>query len=1445
MKKILGLDLGPNSIGYAITDGASKIEKTGTRVIPMDAAQLSDFGQGNKVSQTAERTQFRLARRMQERHLLRRQRLHRVLSILGFLPPHYANKIDDFGHFIDNSEPKLAWNQGQFLFMDSFEEMLSDFKTNQPDIFKKEHAKIPYDWTIFFLRKKALTQPINKEELAWLLLNFNQKRGYYQLRDESEKENDTKKEEYWALKVTQVEATDQKKADQIWYKVHLENGWIYNRASSIPLDWVGQVKDFIVTTETKKDGNIKRSFRAPGENDWALLKTKTENEIKSSKKTVGHFIYDALLEDHSQKIKGKLVRVIERNFYKEELCKILDKQKEFHPELTDLNLYQAAIEDLYRSNLDYRKSIEGKDFHYLIIENIIFYQRPLKTKKHLISDCKFESYTNKDRTYKLKSMPKSHPLYQEFRLWKFIAQLKIFYKDIDVTKQLICNDQQYVELFNWLNNHKEIDNKGFIKYPGFAIPKAEQEYYRWNYVVEDNKKYPCNETLSAINNRLKKHALPSIANELQVVLWHLLYSVRDKYEIQKALTKFARKHHYEPTQFVAALKGCVFENEYGAYSEKAIKKLLSLMRRGSYWSADAIDKKTKNRIDNIINGVFDEQINDKLRENCSGLTHIGFFQGLEEWLASYIIYGRHSESADTAQWTDPKDIDLYLANFKQHSMRNPIVEQVVVETLRLVRDLWLQYGKVDEIHIELAREMKKTKDERVRDTKRITENENTNYRIRRILEEFQCEDYGIENVRSYSASHQDIFKIYEEFALSQSDIPDEIATIVKSFNERDAKKQPTKGQIIRYKLWLEQQYRSPYTGEMIPLAKLFTPAYEIEHIIPQSLYTDNTLSNKVICESEVNKLKGNQLGMKFIKENQGRKVTLSGGKTVTVFTEEQYTRFVDTYYSKNVRKAKNLRSEELPEAFTNSQLNNTRYISRFISGLLSNIVRQEGETESISKHIILTNGNITDALKKDWGLNDSWNDLVSSRFERLNQITQTTHFGESVCQQGKRFFRTRIPLELSKGFSKKRIDHRHHALDAIVIACTTRAHINYLNNVSSKENERDLSRYQLRNNLCYKHKPDPNGPYEWRFAKPWDSFTQDTHSALKEVIVSFKQNLRVINKATNKYQRFADGKKYIETQKGTHWAIRKSLHKETVFGIIKKVVTTTEAIKKIDSIADKQLRSAVTEWIEKGYTSKKIASLLQEKSINRVAIYSMSASRKAISTDFDHKKIETITDSGIQKILLNHLGKFDHDPKRAFTPNEIERMNQNITDLNNGRPHKPIQKVRIGESVGNKFAVGTQGNKSKKYVEADKGTNLFFAIYEDRDTKSIDYESIPLNLVIENQKNALSSVPPINGKGFNLKYVLSPNDLVYVPTQDQLGRPLSAEEIDKQRIYKMVSCTKKECHFIPHHIANRIVDKLELGTNNKSERAWSGEMIKSICIPIKVDRLGHIIRIEQ
>ena len=109
------------------------------------------------------------------------------------------------------------------------------------------------------------------------------------------------------------------------------------------------------------------------------------------------------------------------------------------------------------------------------------------------------------------------------------------------------------------------------------------------------------------------------------------------------------------------------------------------MRMGKYWSIENIDNGTRIRINKIIDGEYDENIRERVRQKAINLTDITHFRALPLWLACYLVYDRHSEVKDIVKWKTPKDIDLYLKSFKQHSLRNPIVEQVITETLRTVR----------------------------------------------------------------------------------------------------------------------------------------------------------------------------------------------------------------------------------------------------------------------------------------------------------------------------------------------------------------------------------------------------------------------------------------------------------------------------------------------------------------------------------------------------------------------------------------------------------------------------------------------------------------------------------------------------------------------------------------------------------------------------------------
>ena len=1539
-KKILGLDLGTNSIGWAVVNAVTtdkglqptSIANAGSRIIPMDAKEMGDFENGRSISQTHERTQARGTRRLYERRALRRERLNRVLNTIGFLPEHYSKHLNRYGQLIKGLEPKLAWfpdenGKVQFLFQNSFNEMLEEFYALHPE-YRDEQKKIPYDWTVYYLRKKALTQAITKEELAWLLMTFNQKRGYEKVRGKDEELQENKQQEYLVLKVVDVETVAKNQ-----HKVTFENGWEYISKEKYACKWKGLTKEFIVTTMIDEKGNplldkegcVKRTFRAPDENDWGLLKIKTEKQIAESGKTTGEFIYDTLINELDTKVLGRLVRVVERELYKSELMQILNTQKQHIVELQDTALYASCVEALYPNNPTHRDVLLKHDFVYLLAEDILFYQRPLKSKKSSINECPYEYVKNEKSGEKVyhKCISKSHPLYEEYRAWDFLSNLHIYNGNImqDVTTEYVSNKSALVK---WLLNRVEITQDALLKQLVEAKQKLslskvnaktvkaeiDNQQLSWNYPTD--KKLP----MGTVTSRLMKIMLSSVQYTETIdkdaiynllyaqcleSLWHIMYSISIPKELEQALKQFVIRAGRAETpivfdeEIVEKLKKVkAFEKQYGAYSHRALKKLLMLMRSGEYWTLDKIDRSVSekerkweiqvlHRVEKIITGEEDANVSNWVREKCKDMHELTDFQGLPKWLAESIIYDRGNKE----KWHSPEDIDKYIQDFRLHSLNNPVVEKVVLETLRVVRDIWKKHGSIDEIHVELGRDLKNTAEKRAAIQQQMQENERAILRAKYLLQEMINPEIAtaleLEGIRTYSPSHQELFRLYESNAIDQAvlnkdkeflEIHNKTISAIASANK------PSTHEVKKYLLWLAQKYRSPYTGEIIPLGKLFTPAYQIEHIIPQSRYFDDSMNNKVICEAEVNQLKDRMLGLEFIRKHGGEKVPLSRGGFVWIKTEEGYKELVSECFGRNSQKKEILLLEDIPETFIARQLNDTRYISKLVKKLLSNIVREydpvtnELEKEETSKNLIVCNGKTTDYLKQDWGANEVWNHIVLPRFERMNQLLEPHEF---TTQTKEGYTIPCVPLKHQKGFNKKRLDHRHHAMDAIVIACTTRNHVSLLSNEASLP-ENKQARIVLSNLLReVKHYTDNEGKHQKKkvFIKPWPTFTKDMETALNDIVVSFKQNQRVLNRSFNyTTKRNAKGEK--ETEKQINLVVRKSLHKASTFGLVnlqkRKDVTLKVALMNPDRIVEKDLRDKIKSLLAENKNEKQIKTYFDEHkdvwhelNLKKIEVYYYTnetseryfAKRVVLSSDFKAEHIEKITDRGIQEILRRHLELCGNNAEEAFSPEGIERMNQNILVLNNGKPHKPIYSVRKYESSEKKFAIGQTGAKKKQYVEAADGTCLYFAIYRsmiDGKEKRSCY-TIPLQIVIECQKKdyknwkiELDKWIRSNNEiddSIELYALLSPGDLVYMPTYEEIA---NGEILwNKNNVYKVVSFDNTKCYFVPHYVASSVIDKEEFTRHNKISRVQfidgDDRLIKDYCIPFKTNRLGEILEV--
>lgn len=1529
-KRILGLDLGTNSIGWGLINQdfknkQGKILGMGSRIIPMSKAVLSDFEKGVTKSQTADRTDKRGIRRLYERSNIRRERLHRILNVLGYLPKSYSQFIDfekKKGQFEKDKEPLLPYSEELdenrkriFLFQDSYKEMGQEFRKAHPDLplinKKGKPFKIPYDWTLYYLRNKALKDKISNEELAWILLNFNQKRGYYQERDENEVIIDESKTvEYQVLTAKEFIDSGEKVEDKTLFKIILDNGWEFDKTTTKPEIWEGLPKEYIVTTSTNKDGSIKRSFRkVDSEKDWEAIKRKTEQDLGDE--FIGKYIYENLLKNPQQKIRGQLIRTIDRDFYFDELEVILRTQLTFRTEeWNDESLYQKAIQELYPNNSDHQNLLsQQKDkFIYLFLKDILFYHRPLKSQKSLITKCSFETRKYKDpetgemKTVFINGMPKSHPLYQEFRIWQLAHNIQIQKKEVEVngktklnvnvTNEFIQSDEDFTNFFDFLYNKADLTQKQLVAY--FIKDKKEQALYGWNYLDNDKVKLDCNQIRPMLQAKLSKEDKEKFDDGFELKLWHLIYSVSDKKEYLKAIGKLVEQYDLSDETKKKLERSPILKKEYAPYSEKAIKKLMSLMRTGKYWSLDVINDKIKAKIDNIIDAVEDETIENRVREKAINLSEVGHFQKLPLWLASYVIYGKHSE-VDATQWKTSRELEECIQNFKQHSLRNPIVEQVLLESLRVTLDIWEYYGEklgiefdtyrdeknnkekksyhrlFEEIHIEIGRDLKNPKKERERMTNSINRNKETNLRIRKLLYELKNIS-DIKEVHPDSKTHFDKLKIFEQTILSQytdKELEKEILEGTLSVDKFIKKDQPTSNEVLKYKLWLEQKYRSPYTNEMIRLSELFTSKYEIEHIIPQSRFLDNSFNNKIICEAEVNSLKDNRTAYAFIQEFQDTDVPLSGGGKVTIANQAHYEQFVKGNY--DGRKLENLLREEIPKKISERQKNDMRYVSKEALKIFSNIVREEGEKESTVKNVLPVAGGVTAKLRAEWGLNAVWTELVADRFKRLNRLICGEENEENglfgTVQKNGGFFKPEVPFELRNEFEIKRIDHRHHALDALVIACATRSHVNYINNESAKS---DLKRYDLGLTLRNTKEIEKTNPLTREktkqtvlddYIKPWENFTADAKKNLQQIIISFKQNLRVINKATNYNWRYKNerdeflldksGKKkkqWVEQTNGAkNWAIRKPLHEETFYGILENGEYKGNLVK-----------------------------------------------RELIDSSFTEKKIEDVVDKTVREILQKHLqqekfqNQVDEDGKAlepyevAFSPKGIDDMNQNIISLNNGVFHHPIRKVRMKFTKGKQFSIKKWEDESgqlireSKFVKSATGTNLYFCIYEMEGDRK--YYVPAFEEIIETQKleqnlpfNEKRNVPERHPDYFDhkLKFYLQPNDLVYIPESENEEvdfANLSKEQL--KRIYLFKDGSGTTANFIPMYSADIIYNlkddnkrkafakeygldfkgliKNEYGLNSpqlKNQNSIDGVQVKSVCWKLDVDKLGNVLKV--
>lgn len=1611
-KKVLGLDIGTNSVGAALIEiprtiddfgKEGKIIWVGSRTIPTGGDYLQKFESGAQAeTKAAARRMKRGSRRLKHRYKLRRSRLTQVFKILGWVP-------EDFP--LDN--PKrikeiIRENNGRFEFkmyhylpfsQETIREFYTELDPNQ-DINKileeieyrrrnngkklnKDVELLPEDWIVYYLRKKALTEKITLQELVRILYVLNQRRGFKSSRKDLQESELLSYDEFIAHKtkidngalleykngegqekrtqfvslatITRVEQkNDEKdKKGNLTFIIEASDKriqpWEVKRKEKP--DWEGKEMKLLVEQKINRKGEIKQDKdpKVPGEQDWSLLMTALNNQIDESRKHVGEFFWDKLVEHFKKKEIYKIRQnVVRREKYQKELKAIWDKQVELRKaerteeELIKLDKLKLIAETLYRHNQAKQKDLVERGLYHIIANDIIYYQRDLKSQKNSISECRYEKRIGKEKNqngeweitgvYGLKCAPKSSPFFQEFRIWQDIHNIRILKKeenvsgkiqlDVDVTQKYV-DDNKKAELFDMFDSEAEIYEKNIFDKLNELNHGANlnDNEYRIN-LFANRDKLKGDETKEEFRKIFQKFNWTEEGNKILndkerfFKLWHILYSIsssdleKSKKGIQTALKKYFSEMPYEIIAELSLMKE--FKKEYAAYSAMALKKLLALMRCGKYWSWDVIEKteikspdspidnlkkiKLSERIDGIIQNGWERDI--KVDKRTGELIEKSLFKsreqfsGLPVWMAGYVVYGRHSERETTDKYTSEQIRNLNVLELvKPNSLRNPIVEQVVREAILVTKDICNTFGQPDEIHIELARELKKNTEERQKIAEANQKNLEEKLRAKKILSELLNESFEHYNedgnkinapftVKPNPNNPIDIekFRIYKscrelEFNKHEKKYEDDL-WMEKLFRDGRKERIPTKEEIKKYILWMSQKCRSPYTGKIIPLSKLFDETcYEKEHILPRSRIKDDSMDNLVIAEAEINKAKGNRLAANFISESHGS--CEYSGKTFTLLTYNEYVEHCKKTFKG--KKLKNLLATEVPDNFIERQINETRYIGRKLSELLYPFAKEK-------EGIIFTTGSITSELKGKWGLNKVWKQLMKPRFERLQNLTGKTYI--TINEQDANDFDFNVP-EIPD-FDIKRIDHRHHALDALIIAATTREHIRYFNTLNATDTSEEWRKYHQ--TLC-------KGKIR-EFQLPWPGFTKEVKEKLSEVIVTFKSNNRVVNNPFNKYYKWVkktDGKwekEAVKQEPNPRWlAVRKSLFKEPQ-GIVwikeKKEVKVKEAfqiqIERMQVEHDKEKRKTAAyvydqfarphikdiiqktieatsiplneteqllQAIEREYLQKNkkenkynIGGQLYEKiTIAEFVLY--KAKRVNVDTSFDEKKIKKIPyadKARIPKLLLAHLKEYE-SANEAFSPEGLEKL----AKKNN---NKHIRTVTILDGpLKDEHKDNLFGNK---YLEND--SIAYFVIYENKQTKERP-EMFSLSVYIA--ANRIRQGLPVAEKKEGYRTILlQPYDLVYVPTDEEWEKikkneqnPIdwSNRKVITKRIYRMVKSTKSQCYFVPFTISDLILPydsekKIgELGSQNCSENTFDGTIqIKQRCIKLEVDRLGNI-----
>lgn len=318
--------------------------------------------------------------------------------------------------------------------------------------------------------------------------------------------------------------------------------------------------------------------------------------------------------------------------------------------------------------------------------------------------------------------------------------------------------------------------------------------------------------------------------------------------------------------------------------------------------------------------------------------------------------------------------------------------------------------------------------------------------------------------------------------------------------------EPSRNDIEKWMLWEECGHRCPYTGDHISFESLFeNNEFDVEHIWPRSLSLDNSFRNKTLCRRDFNIEKGNKTPFEFLAHDQQRWADLVKQlETIKAKGKEGV--------GMSAGKIKRFLAPSIPDGFSDRQLNDTGYAAREAVAYLKQLWPSQGTDAANGKvNVQAVSGRVTAHLRRLWGLNNILGDT-----------------GE-----------------------KNRADHRHHAVDALTVACT---HPGMTQKLSRYWQDKDNPRPTVQN---------PS------LSPPWETIRSDAEKAVEAIVVSHRVRKKVSGR----------------------------LHKETIYGDTCKEETAGKMTyrlfvtrKNVEALSNKELKEQirddevgriVRDWVEK------------------------------------------------------------------------------------------------------------------------------------------------------------------------------------------------------------------------------------------------------------------------